>query len=174
MTSYLSHPRIVPDTVEERKYQIRMAEDCLRHDSMIILPTGLGKTIVALIVAANILDKGKKVLLVAPTKPLLDQHGSDFRGWLKDTEVGVINGSMMPDRRAEIVERSDMVISTPQAVANDLENRLYTLKDFGIVIYDEAHRGVGNAAYVTVAKYNMGKSMGMTASPGSDRDLEKE
>lgn len=170
MARYLSHPKILPDTVEERRYQTKMAEGCLRHDSLIILPTGLGKTVVALIVAANVLEKGKKVMILAPTKPLVDQHNITFSGWLKDTEIAVMNGNMDPEKRTNILKNSDMVISTPQCVANDLENQRYHLRDFGLIIYDEAHRGVGNYAYVTVAKYNTSAiSMGMTASPGSER-----
>lgn len=171
MTTYLSHPRILPDTVEERRYQTRMAEGCLRHDSLIILPTGLGKTVIALIVAANVLEKGKKVMILAPTKPLVDQHYLTFGAWLKDTEIGVMNGNMDPQKRADLLRSADMVICTPQAVANDLESGRYGLKDFGLIIYDEAHRGVGNYAYVTVARYNTNAiSMGMTASPGSDKN----
>ena len=172
---YLSHPKIVPDTVEERRYQTLMAEVCMRHDTLIILPTGLGKTVVALIVTANILEKGKKVLILAPTKPLVDQHSLTFSGWIRGAEVGVMNGNMDPERRACLVKEFDVVISTPQAVANDLENRRYNLNDFGLIIYDEAHKGVGDYAYVTVARYNThAKSMGMTASPGSDKDKVME
>ena len=169
MQTYLSHPRIVPDTVEERTYQVSMARGCLRQDSLIILPTGLGKTVVALIVISEVLEKGKKVLLLAPTKPLVDQHSMTFEAWLKDTEISVLNGNMNPERRSCIIADSDMVVATPQAVANDLECGRYDLRDFGLVIYDEAHRGVGNYAYVSIAKYNTnGISMGMTASPGSE------
>ncbi len=169
MQTYLSHPRIVPDTVEERTYQVSMAKGCLKRDTLIILPTGLGKTVVALQVIADVLDKGKKVLLLAPTKPLVDQHNMTFSGWLTDTDITVLNGNMPPEKRCRAIEENEMVIATPQAVANDLENGRYDLRDFGLVIYDEAHRGVGNYAYVTIAGYNSsGISMGMTASPGSE------
>lgn len=170
MTEYLSHPKIIPDTVEERRYQTLMAESCMRHNTLVILPTGLGKTVVALIVTANILEKGKKVLILAPTKPLVDQHNSTFSGWIRNAEIGVMNGNMDPERRARLVAESDVIISTPQAVENDLVNGRYTLNDFGLVIYDEAHKGTGNYAYVGIAEYAASaKSMGMTASPGSDK-----
>ena len=169
MQTYLSHPRIVPDTVEERTYQISMAKGCLKQDTLIILPTGLGKTVVALQVIADVLERGKKVLLLAPTKPLVDQHNMTFSGWLTDTDIAVLNGNMPPEKRCKTVTENDMIIATPQAVANDLECNRYDLHDFGLVIYDEAHRGVGNYAYVTIAGYNSsGISMGMTASPGSE------
>jgi Fanconi anemia group M protein len=168
---YISHPRIVPDKVEERRYQAAMASVCLSENTLVVLPTGLGKTIVALIVTAEILSKGKKVLLLAPTKPLADQHSTFFSELLLNTKVGVMNGNMAPKTRAKLFEESELVISTPQCVENDLENSLYDLDGFGLVIYDEAHRGTGNYSYVTVARYcNNIRSVGLTASPGSDRN----
>lgn len=147
-----------------------MAKGCLSDDTLIILPTGLGKTVIALYVAACILERGKKVLMVAPTKPLTDQHGAFFSENLLNTEVGVINGGMKPELRKSVIENSDLIVSTPQTVANDLENGRYDLEEFGLVIYDEAHRGTGNYAYVTVAEHCGSGilSMGVTASPGSD------
>ena len=167
---FLKHPKIKPDTVDLRKYQVTMAEGCLKRDTLIILPTGLGKTVIALIVMANVLEKGKKIMLLAPTKPLVDQHYATFSTWLiDDIKIGLLNGNIPAERRQMIVSESDLIISTPQAVANDLENNRYDLNDFGLVIYDEAHRGIGNFAYVIVAQYNInGISMGMTASPGGD------
>lgn len=147
-----------------------MAKGCLSDDTLVILPTGLGKTVIALYVAACILERGEKVLMVAPTKPLTEQHGRFFKDNLLNTQVGIINGSMKPELRKSVVEDSDLIVSTPQTVANDLENGRYDLEDFGLVVYDEAHRGTGNYAYVTVAEHcgNQILSMGITASPGSD------
>ncbi|MDR0778987.1 MAG: DEAD/DEAH box helicase family protein [Methanomassiliicoccaceae archaeon] len=173
MASFVKHPRIIPDTVEEREYQLRMAEGCSKDPTLLILPTGLGKTIVALYVTANILEKGKKVLVLAPTKPLVDQHNTTFSSLLVNTKVGVMNGNMPPEKRKGMLENNDVTVATPQAVANDLENKLYDLNDFGLVIYDEAHRGTGKYAYVAVAEEYAkakGLSMGMTASPGSERE----
>ncbi len=162
--------RIAVDGIEERRYQIAMAECCLRENTLVILPTGLGKTIVAAYVASAVLEKGRKVLLLAPTKPLVEQHASVFSGLLKDTKVGVMTGMMKPENRHKIIENNDLIVSTPQAVANDLVSERYGLEPFGLIIYDEAHRGTGNYAYVTVAEHcESGTiSMGLTASPGSD------
>ena len=74
--SFLSHRYIAPDMIEERTYQRNIANDCLKENTLVIIPTGLGKTIIAMIVAAHILEKGKKVLILAPTKPLVEQHYS--------------------------------------------------------------------------------------------------
>lgn len=147
-----------------------MAKGCLGANTLIVLPTGLGKTIVALYVAACVLDRGEKVLMVAPTKPLTDQHGAFFEENLVRTKVGIVNGNTKPDVRAAMMKECDLMVSTPQTIANDLENGRYDLEDFGLIIYDEAHRGTGNYAYVTVAKHCGERilSMGMTASPSGD------
>ncbi len=168
--NYLSHPRIVPGKIEEREYQVSMAKGCLSGNTLIILPTGLGKTVIALYVAACILERGKKVLMVAPTKPLTDQHGTFFKDNLLFTEIGVMNGNIKPEMRRVMMKECDLIVSTPQTISNDLENGRYDLEDYGLIIYDEAHRGTGNYAYVTVAEHcgNNILSMGMTASPGSD------
>lgn len=165
---YISHPQLVPDSVEERKYQVNISNDCKRSDTLVILPTGMGKTIVALLTAADFLERGKRVLLLAPTKPLVDQHAKSFASMLSKASVGTMNGNMPPESRVKVMCSHNVIVSTPQAVANDLRNSVYTLDDFDLVIYDEAHRAVGNYAYVEVASYRNGRSMGMTASPGSD------
>ena len=167
--SYIVHPRIVPDRVEERRYQTSIVRDCLAHNTLVILPTGLGKTIVALNVAAECLSSGK-VLMLAPTKPLVEQHYEVFSSLLVDTRVGMMTGAMTPDKRARAMSEMDVIVSTPQTVANDLDAGRYTLSQFSLIIYDEAHRATGNYAYVRVAEYcpRGARSMGMTASPGSD------
>ena len=152
---------------------MNIARACLRENTLVILPTGLGKTAVALMVAAEVLAKGRKVLMMAPTKPLVDQHRSFFGENLSDARVGEMNGLMSPAKRAEVMASCDFIVSTPQTVSNDLDNAVYNLDDFGLVIYDEAHRGTGNYAYVSVAGYVPSKtiSMGMTAEVDEVRSM---
>ncbi len=167
--NFVSRPRIAPDTVEERVYQKDMAEACLKSDTLIILPTGLGKTVIALLAAAEILEKGKKVLILAPTKPLVEQHYEFFSSCLVNTSIGTMNGNMAPEKRSSIVSENDVVVCTPQVVSNDLDCQRYGLNGFGLIVYDEAHRATGNYAYVNIARYyHKGLTLGMTASPGSD------
>ena len=167
--TFVNMPRIVPDSVESREYQVSMAEGCLRRNTLVVLPTGLGKTVIALLVAADVLEKGKKVLILAPTKPLVEQHYDFFLSKLVDTRIGTMNGNISPENRAKIVRDSDVIACTPQVVANDLKCQRYDLSDFGLIVYDEAHRATGDYAYVGISDYyHKGLSLGMTASPGWD------
>ena len=172
---YIVHPCIKPDTVEERSYQTSMVKGCLTSNSLLILPTGLGKTIVALYVAAEYVSKGK-VMILAPTKPLLDQHKGTFEELMVGHSVCVVSGEVDQKKRAELIAGNDVIIGTPQTVCNDLESGRYDLDGFSLIIYDEAHRGVGDYAYVRVAEYcHKGmRSIGMTASPGANMNRIKE
>ncbi len=172
---YIVHPCIKPDTVEERGYQTSMVRGCLTSNTLLILPTGLGKTIVALYVAAEYVGKGK-VLILAPTKPLLDQHLNTFNNLMIGHSVCVVSGDVDQKKRADLISSNDVIIGTPQTVCNDLESGRYDLDPFSLIIYDEAHRGVGDYAYVRVAEYchKSMRSIGMTASPGANMNRIKE
>ena len=72
---------------------------------------------------------------------------------------------------------NDVIVSTPQVVANDLKQERVTLDQVQLIVFDEAHRAVGNYAYVAVAEQYKPFGhlvLGMTASPGSQREKVKE
>lgn len=171
----VNHPRIASETVEDRGYQAHMYERCLKANTLLILPTGLGKTIIAVRVAAEYLENGK-VLMMAPTKPLVDQHCEEFSKLMVDTSITALNGNIPGKKRAKLVSESDVIISTPQTIMNDLDEGRYDLSGFSLVIYDEAHRGRGEYAYAEVARHVVKgtRSVGMTASPGSSIDRIEE
>ena len=72
---YLTHKFIKPNSVESRDYQINLADGAKKENSLIILPTGLGKTTIALQVIADYLQKGTGgVLFLAPTRAVSYTH----------------------------------------------------------------------------------------------------
>ena len=173
---YVSHPLIKPRTVERRSYQIAIAATCLMRNTLVILPTGLGKTVIALLViASRLLNEDGKVLFLAPTKPLVEQH-ADFLRRTLNIDAGrivTLSGEVPPEKREELYERATIVVSTPQVVENDIISGRVNLRDFILAIFDEAHRAVGNYSYVFIAKQFRTESksplvMGITASPGSE------
>lgn len=170
--AFWQHPAIRDGIIEKRAYQVALANACLNDSTLVVLPTGMGKTIVALMAIAHILhERGGKVLLMAPTKPLVDQHRRTLTNSLIDVKISLMDGNVTPEKRSILWEKSQVIVSTPQCVANDLDSGRISLADVNLVIFDEAHRGVGNYAYVRVAEHYLpyGKlRMGITASPGSD------
>ncbi|MCX6670083.1 MAG: DEAD/DEAH box helicase [Methanothrix sp.] len=175
MSSYLEHPLLRPQTVEKRLFQLDLAATALKASSLIVVPTGLGKTIIALMVLLARLDKGK-VLFLAPTKPLVEQHANFLQRVLKEEDmIAMMTGESAPERRAEAWKEARIVVSTPQVIENDLLSRRIDLKNVSLVIFDEAHRAVGNYAYVYIAERYAREAasplvLGITASPGSQSE----
>ena len=173
--SYLEHTMLKPRCVEKRFFQLDLAATALKGSSLVVVPTGLGKTIIALIVLLARMDKGK-ILFLAPTKPLVDQHASFLRRVLRDEElVALTTGETPPQRRIEMWRSARIVVSTPQVIENDLLSRRIDLKGVSLVIFDEAHRAVGNYAYVYIAERYRREAtspliLGITASPGSESE----
>jgi ERCC4-related helicase len=186
--SSISHPLIKPDSIESREYQLSIAMQALDANTMVILPTGLGKTAVALLVAASRLyNEGGRVLMLAPTKPLVEQHLRFFERYLlakspPGSEVSpfvMFTGEAPPGERTEDWNRATVILATPQVVKNDLIAGRYTLKDVTLLIVDECHRAVGNYAYVFLAQRYLATAdkpriLAMTASPGGVQEKVQE
>lgn len=181
MAHYIDHPLIKSNAIEARLYQQVLAADVLKKgNTMIVAPTALGKTIVATLVAADRLEKVKnsKILVLAPSKPLAIQHESTFKEFLT-VPCSSITGAVKTDERVKRWEESQIICATPQTVESDLLKGRYSLKDVSLVVFDECHHGVGSYSYVYLASSYVKESkfnliLGLTASPGSDKEKIKE
>ena len=163
--------------VEPREYEIIIFREAAEMNTLIVLPTGLGKTIIAAMVAENVLlNRREKVLFLAPTRPLVAQHYDTFRKLLdlKDSEISKFTGEVDNEDRLLRWATCRAVIATPQVVLNDLRNGLFDISRFGLMVFDEAHRATGNYAYVDIARHFLDSRkrliLGMTASPGAGRE----
>lgn len=177
-STYVDSRYLIPGVVEDREYQSILVENALKESSLIALPTGTGKTPVALRIAAERLDNpGGKVLLLAPTQPLVEQHTTFFREALDipDHEIKIFNGDISPDDREEEWGRASVIIATPQVIENDLVGNRYTLEDVSYIVFDECHRATGDYSYVYIGERYHGNAenplaTGLSASPGSSKD----
>lgn len=168
----VEHPRIRPGTLEDRQYQGSIAEAAVDHNTLVVLPTGLGKTAIALRVAAEFLLRRptESVLVLAPTRPLVVQHARSFARTLYAPDPLVLTGAIAPDRRAELLRPPQVVVATPQVIGNDLATGGFPLAAFSLLVIDEAHRAVGDYPYVAIGRANRtgprARLLAMTASPG--------
>ena len=174
---FIDHPRIKKGAVEHRSFQLDIAINALEHDTLVVIPTGLGKTVIAALVAADVLHHGAgKVVFLAPTKPLAQQHMQSFGNLMEgELPMELFTGSMPASRRKALWEKTRIIFATPQGIDNDIAGGSYTLKDVGLLIFDEAHRAVGDYAYVAIAaRYREQRErplvLALTASPGSERE----
>ena len=162
--------------IKPREYQINIAREASGKNTLVVLPTGLGKTIIAAMLAKVSLDNGRRVIVIAPTRPLIDQHLKTFTELFSEQNLIIsgITGQTKISERKNIWQKSNLIISTPQTVLGDIMRNIVELNSYGLLIVDEAHRAIGNYAFVEIGKKFMAESTGfilaMTASPGSNRD----
>ena len=175
---FVEQPLVTEGFLENRRYQVELADTAGRDHALVCLPTGLGKTTVSLLVTARRLHEvGGTSLLLAPTKPLVQQHAEFYREALTipDDEVVVFTGEVRPDDRAELFEDATVVIATPQVVENDLVGNRIDLERVTHCTFDECHRATGDYAYNYIAdRYHADAAdplvTAMSASPGDDEE----
>lgn len=183
--AYVRHPVIWDNTIEYRLYQKNIADSAARSNTLVILPTALGKTVISILVCAEALYKhrNKRVLVMAPTRPLVAQHLRLFSSVLKILEEQVVSvtGKTPPETRRAVWDKADvrLIFATPEVVKNDLNEGRLILRDFNLLVFDEAHKAVKDYSYALIAKeyinqYRYPLILGLTASPGAERSRVQE
>ncbi len=168
--------------IQPRAYQLKIAQAAQSGNTLVILPTGLGKTLIAALVAEDRVKKlGGKCLVLAPTRPLCEQHRESFTEFLGLTveETAVLTGELSPQTRAEYWRRARYIFATPQTVKNDIIAGRARLSEVVLLVFDEAHRAVGNYPYGFIAEAYVREAphariLGLTASPGYEESKVKE
>ena len=179
--SYFNHPLLRKNLLRFREYQEIISNSALNKNTLVILPTALGKTIISLLVSVNILYnyKEKRILILAPTRPLVNQHWDSFISNIKllDEQTVVVTGKIPPHARTIVWNNKTirLFFSTPEVVKNDIIGKRLSLVDFFLVVFDEAHRAVKDYAYTFIADQYIKHCLnplilGLTASPGSEKN----
>ena len=172
---FVRHPLIAEGTIRALPFQLDFARIGVSEDLLVVLPTGLGKTVIAALEAAEILrrDLGR-VLVLAPTRPLVLQHAKAFAQWLPSARRAIFTGTVRRPVREGAWESAEAVFATPQIIARDLADHRYDLGEVGLLVFDEAHHAVGKYDYVAIAaRYRTerptgSRLLGLTASPGGE------
>jgi ERCC4-related helicase len=181
MQRFIVHPLIKNNSIESRLYQNIIFNLSKDKNSLIVLPTSLGKTVISALICAEILYnyKQSRILIMAPTRPLVLQHLLSFSSFLKvlDDQKILVTGKISPSTRKIVWDNKTikLIFATPEVIRNDLNESRLNLKDFGLIVFDEAHRAIKDYAYTLISKKYMEQSsnpliVAMTASPGSDKN----
>jgi Fanconi anemia group M protein len=159
--------------IESREYQVSLASQAKNENCLVVLPTGLGKTAVALQVIAEYLSKGTGgVLFLAPTRVLANQHYEFLKNNLNLEDIALLTGEDTLAKRKKLWTNS-VICATPEITKNDLERGIVPQDQFSLVIFDEAHRTVGDYAYSWIAQRfaaTNARIMGMTATLPSEKE----
>ena len=166
---------------QPRLYQETILDSCKKDNTLVVLPTGMGKTKIAILAAINRLTTypQSKVLFLTPTKPLATQIYNEFKEETNIDEINLFTGAVSPKKRTELWKESKIIISTPQTIENDIINNAIDYSKVSLLVIDEAHRTVKDYAYSWIAKQYHKNSkferiVGLTASPGSDNETITE
>ncbi|MBI5227645.1 DEAD/DEAH box helicase family protein [Candidatus Micrarchaeota archaeon] len=166
-----------------RAYQLAIYTSIMQKgNTLVVLPTGLGKTLIGLMLIKEKMKQGR-CLFLTPTKPLAKQHYESILKTLElsDKNVSLVSGESTPKKRKELYT-VDIVVATPQTINNDIDNLVLQIGTkespvFSLVIVDECHRTIGNYAYSKIAQKLVNPKtlfVGLTASPGGRRERIKE
>ncbi|KFO29748.1 Fanconi anemia group M protein [Fukomys damarensis] len=168
---------IYPTNCPVRDYQLHISRTALFCNTLVCLPTGLGKTFIAAVVMYNFYRwfPSGKVVFMAPTKPLVTQQIEacyQVMG-ITQTHMAEMTGSTQAFTRKEIWLSKRVLFLTPQIMINDLTRGACPAADIKCLVVDEAHKALGNYAYCQVVrelvKYtNHFRILALSATPGSD------
>jgi len=171
------------DLIQPREYQLKIAETASSKNTLVVLPTGTGKTLISLLVGINRLEKypDSKILIASPTRPLSAQHKKTFENFtrVKPEETVLITGKIKPEEREKLYKSAKVIAATPQCIQNDLKNGRLTLENFSFITFDESHRAVKDYAYTYIARKYMEQAknpliLALTASPGGSFEKIEE
>ncbi len=166
---------------QPRLYQETILDSCIKDNTLVVLPTGMGKTKIGILATINRLKgyPNSKILFLTPTKPLANQIYNEFKQETDIKEINLFTGTVQPKKRAELWKQSKIIISTPQTIENDIINNSINYSDVSLLIFDEAHRAQKDYSYTWIAKQyhknsKVERIIGLTASPGSDNETISE
>lgn len=132
-------------TMELRPYQVRVANDIGERNTIVKMPTGSGKTLVAAEVMKNCLEKYsiKKGLFLVPTCDLVSQQAKVLQEWTKRRISEYMGNKKVPS-----INSFDILVSTPEAF------RLLQIRDnsfewniFKVCVFDEVHHVLKDHPY---------------------------
>ena len=177
LTIFLEKKYIQKNSIEKRDYQINLANQAIAENCIVVLPTGLGKTTVALQVIAEYLSKGRGgVLFMAPTRVLVHQHFEFLKEHLTVDDISLVTGEDSVQKRTKSWNNS-IVCATPEITKNDFDRQIVSPQQFDLVIFDEVHRTVGDYAYSGIAERlenSQARIVGMTATLPSEKEKATE
>ncbi|XP_050078540.1 Fanconi anemia group M protein [Anopheles maculipalpis] len=172
---------IYPLNFPLRQYQFTITEAALFKNTLVVLPTGLGKTFIAAVVMYNIYRwyPTGKVIFMAPTRPLVSQQiEACYRIMgIPRSDTAEVTGKQPRQKRTALWREKRVFYATPQVVLADLESteQTFPAQQVRLVVIDEAHKAKGRYAYTDVIRLMAERNrnfrvLALSATPG--RTLE--
>ncbi|KAJ7353981.1 hypothetical protein OS493_030827 [Desmophyllum pertusum] len=174
-----------------REYQRELFLSAMRGNTLVYLPTGSGKTLIAAMVLSCMkqLNPNKLMVFVVDRVPLAYQQSDYIKSQVPDLRVETLVGEMESALHQKNIHQSladnkvDVLVLTHQILLNflaEVENAPTRLSDISVLVLDEAHHCSGKHRYNEIMKYyreitNEFKPvvLGLTASPAGEVTVER-
>jgi Fanconi anemia group M protein len=171
---FIKHSMLAEYSVEARWYALAIVKQAKGKNSIVLLPTGLGKTYLVFLLLPEILanQPDKKILILCPTKPLCLQHWQTLQKVMPKLKAVIINGQIAKKKRPQLWRDNQVIIATPQTITAEVEKNsgVGSYHDLSFLVIDEIHHATGRHDYVKLGEYYCHRSpetriLCLTASP---------
>ncbi|CCM02210.1 uncharacterized protein FIBRA_04290 [Fibroporia radiculosa] len=168
---------LYPLNQPKRDYQFNIVKNSLYENTLVALPTGLGKTFIAGVVMLNFYSwfPEGKVIFLAPSKPLVAQQieACHQTCGIPGAQAAELTGETPKSKRLKLWAEKRVFYMTPQTLLSDLISANCDPRDIILIVIDEAHKGTGDYAYAQVIRFMMAKNphfrvLALTATPGGN------
>ncbi|KAK4256250.1 hypothetical protein QN277_009138 [Acacia crassicarpa] len=174
---------IYPVNVPLRDYQFAITKSAIFSNTLVALPTGLGKTLIAAVVMYNYFrwfPRGK-IVFTAPSRPLVMQQIEACHNIVGIPQEWTIDmtGQLSPAKRACFWKTKRVFFVTPQVLEKDIHAGKCLVKYLVCLVIDEAHRAMGNYSYCEVVRELMAvpvqlRILALTATPGAKQQTVQQ
>jgi helicase len=100
-------------------------------------PTASGKTLMAILAAIRMLEKGKKVLYTSPLVALAFEKYEEFSKFFNEHKVAISVSDF--DSSDPWLQNYDLIVATNEKVESLIRHGAEWIKDVGLLILDEIH-----------------------------------
>jgi endoribonuclease Dicer len=163
-----------------RQYQIELFQKACEQNTIVVLETGSGKTLIAVLLIEEMLKREptKKVAFLVGNRILANQQAKVMYEELDlpQHEIGEYTGdaNMLHSPAKEYdLKSKKILVMTAQTLFNSLQHAIISMDDLSLLIVDECHHCKDSHPFNTVMQHfyfplkkeNRPKVFGMTASP---------
>ena len=129
------------------------------HKTLVVMPTGTGKTIVFAKIVEECVRRGYKVLIMAHRGELLDQAADKI---LKATGLRC---SVEKAERSCLGEWYRVVVGSVQTLMNEKRLKQFRPDYFDVIVVDEAHHSISPSYQTVLQHFGHANVLGVTATP---------
>ncbi|KAH0988951.1 hypothetical protein GBA52_000434 [Prunus armeniaca] len=167
----------------QRDYQFSITKTALFSNTLVVVPTGLGKTLIAAVVMYNYFRwfPDGKIVFAAPSRPLVVQQIQACHNIVGISQEWTIDmtGQISPTKRASLWKTKRVFFVTPQVLEKDIQSGTCSIEYLVCLVIDEAHRALGNYSYSVAVRELMAaqvqlRILALSATPGSKQQAVQQ